>query len=57
METAAAVRAAVERLVKDGSVPENEPWREIHQRAPHAKVFVLGYPTVLSRPFNQPNCY
>ncbi|WP_158838692.1 hypothetical protein [Streptomyces sp. NRRL S-1022] len=30
---------------------------QIHQRAPHAKVFVLGCPTVLSRPFNQLNCY
>ncbi|MGW2320087.1 ParB N-terminal domain-containing protein [Streptomyces sp. NPDC001680] len=27
VETAAAVRVAVNRLVKDGSVPENEPWR------------------------------
>ncbi|MFJ3086777.1 hypothetical protein [Streptomyces sp. NPDC086838] len=27
--------------------------RQIHQRAPEAKVFVLGYPTVVSRPFNQ----
>ena len=27
VETAAAVRAAVDRLVQDGSVPESEPWR------------------------------
>ncbi|MFD0884984.1 SGNH/GDSL hydrolase family protein [Streptosporangium algeriense] len=31
--------------------------RRIHERAPHAKVFLLGYPTVVSRPFNQTNCY
>ncbi|MEV6156876.1 SGNH/GDSL hydrolase family protein [Nonomuraea sp. NPDC052129] len=30
---------------------------QIHQRAPHARVFLLGYPTVVSRPFNQLNCY
>lgn len=30
---------------------------QIHQRAPHAKVFLLGYPTVISRPFNQLTCY
>ncbi|MER0446650.1 SGNH/GDSL hydrolase family protein [Streptomyces sp. Edi4] len=30
---------------------------QIHERAPHAKVFVLGYPTVISRPFNQLTCY
>lgn len=29
VETAAAVRAAVDRLVEDGSVPENEPWRAL----------------------------
>lgn len=29
VETAAAVRAAVDRLVKDGSVPEDEPWRAL----------------------------
>ncbi|MFF4415773.1 SGNH/GDSL hydrolase family protein [Streptosporangium sp. NPDC001559] len=31
--------------------------RRIHERAPHAKVFLLGYPTVVSRPFNQTTCY
>ncbi|WP_406303751.1 ParB N-terminal domain-containing protein [Streptomyces sp. NBC_00885] len=29
VETAAAVRAAIDRLVKDGSVPEAEPWRAL----------------------------
>ncbi|MEV0318162.1 hypothetical protein ACIBKX_07850 [Streptomyces sp. NPDC050658] len=29
VETAAAMRMAVERLVKDGSVPEREPWRAL----------------------------
>lgn len=29
VETAAVVRAAVDRLVQDGSVPENEPWRAL----------------------------
>ncbi|HEY9437657.1 MAG TPA: hypothetical protein VIS29_03215 [Streptomyces sp.] len=27
VETAAAVRTAVDRLVQDGSMPESEPWR------------------------------
>jgi hypothetical protein len=29
VETAASVRAAIDRLIKDGSVPENEPWRAL----------------------------
>jgi ParB-like nuclease domain len=29
VETAAVVRAAIDRLVKDGSVPEDEPWRAL----------------------------
>ncbi|MGW0822570.1 ParB N-terminal domain-containing protein [Streptomyces sp. NPDC002845] len=29
IDTAAAVRAAVDVLVKDGTVPENEPWRAL----------------------------
>ncbi|MGP8301969.1 ParB N-terminal domain-containing protein [Streptomyces inhibens] len=29
VETAAAVRAAIARLVKDGTVPETEPWRAL----------------------------
>jgi hypothetical protein len=29
VETAAAVRAAIDRLVKDGSVPTAEPWRAL----------------------------
>ncbi|OPF70756.1 hypothetical protein VT50_0235925 [Streptomyces antioxidans] len=29
VETAAAIRAAVDRLVREGSVPENEPWRAL----------------------------
>lgn len=29
VEMASAVRAAVDRLVKDGSIPENEPWRAL----------------------------
>ncbi|MFG2111116.1 SGNH/GDSL hydrolase family protein [Streptomyces sp. NPDC048718] len=29
----------------------------IHKDAPHAKVFLLGYPTVVSKPFNQLTCY
>ncbi|MER8001639.1 ParB/Srx family N-terminal domain-containing protein [Streptomyces sp. NPDC095613] len=29
VDTAAAVRAAIDRLVKDGSVPEDEPWRAL----------------------------
>ncbi|MFG3370570.1 hypothetical protein ACGF0K_37200 [Streptomyces sp. NPDC048156] len=28
-ETAAAVRATINRLVEDGSVPECEPWRAL----------------------------
>ncbi|MFI6928485.1 SGNH/GDSL hydrolase family protein [Nonomuraea spiralis] len=31
--------------------------RQIRERAPHAKVFLLGYPTVLSKPFNHTTCY
>lgn len=30
---------------------------QIHQRAPHAKVFLLGYPTIVSRPYNPLTCY
>ncbi|MGW7572408.1 ParB N-terminal domain-containing protein [Streptomyces sp. NPDC054765] len=29
VETAAAVRTAIDRLVKDGSVPQDEPWRAL----------------------------
>ncbi|MFE0190698.1 ParB/Srx family N-terminal domain-containing protein [Streptomyces sp. NPDC058989] len=29
VETAATVRAAIDRMVQDGSVPENEPWRAL----------------------------
>ncbi|MEV6420623.1 hypothetical protein [Streptomyces sp. NPDC051662] len=29
VETAAAVRAVVDRLVQDGRVPEDEPWRAL----------------------------
>lgn len=36
VETAAAVRAAIDRLVKDGSVPEAEPWRALDVLAGNA---------------------
>ncbi|MEU2206253.1 hypothetical protein AB0B95_06520 [Streptomyces hygroscopicus] len=29
VETAAAIRAAIDRLVREGSVPENAPWRAL----------------------------
>ncbi|WP_413809662.1 ParB N-terminal domain-containing protein [Streptomyces sp. OE57] len=29
VETAAAIRAVIDRLVREGSVPENEPWRAL----------------------------
>ncbi|WP_407286467.1 ParB N-terminal domain-containing protein [Streptomyces sp. BP-8] len=35
VEAAVAVRAAVDRLVQDGSVPENEPWRALEVFAAH----------------------
>lgn len=37
VETAAAVRTAIDRLVAEGSVPENEPWRALEVLAGEAQ--------------------
>ncbi|WP_369169142.1 hypothetical protein AB5J49_15025 [Streptomyces sp. R28] len=29
VETAAAIRAVIDRMVQEGAVPENEPWRAL----------------------------